>query len=180
MFEKLSAIFLSIYMGIISIIGFQGERAQQDKIHRPTPVIVDKESYTISGQPYATPTPPQPSEKALKLSSFIVVNYNETEVKGLKKKFGYEDKTNLEFIKLWALDLDRDPALLALTEAFVQKATAQINKPVNNYYDQTTKVNTQNIENSLEDIKVQQKSLQNDMRMDCIRNSGVPVGYSCY
>ncbi len=75
--------------------------------------------------PRPTPTPTikeiKPSEKALKIASFAVVRLPDKEKKEFKTRYGSDSMSDTELIRVWALKMDNDLALMAQNEAATQK-----------------------------------------------------------
>ena len=135
---------------------------------------------------------PQPTEKALKIASFLVVRGSENAKKESKKEYGNESMTDSELIKLVALRYDSDPAKMAEKEALVQKIMAQEGQPVYNYtYESNSPVidtgklgssvkkqqeAIEELERQQEEAARKQRDLESDLQRQC-RNSG---GSYCY
>ena len=116
---------------------------------------------------------PQPTEKALKIASFLIVRGSENAKRESKKEYDNESMTDSELIKLVALRYDSDPAKMAEKEALVQKIMAQEGQPVYNYTYESDQTNTDTSEiessikkqqNALEDLERQQQELENEQR----------------
>ncbi|MBI4037791.1 hypothetical protein HY382_01965 [Candidatus Curtissbacteria bacterium] len=138
---------------------------------------------------------PQPTEKALKIASFLVVRGSENAKKESKKEYGNESMTDSELIKLVALRYDSDPAKMAEKEALVQKIMAEEGQPDYNYtYEPNSPVidtgklgsSVKKQQDAIEELERQQdkfeeeqRSLESDLRRQCRDNGGIPVGSMC-
>jgi hypothetical protein len=88
--------------------------------HSPSPVAL--------ASPIASPSPLEPSERALKIAAWSVANVNDSLTKEAKKDRGNENMTNAEFIRIFAFELDADSALMAEKEALIQKYQSEQNQ----------------------------------------------------
>jgi len=80
-----------------------------------------------------SPTPEiEPSERALKIASFAMVRVSESKKKELKQRYSVVSMSDTDFIRFWALEMDKDSALLAKNEALMEKTIARENQPVVN------------------------------------------------
>lgn len=80
-----------------------------------------------------SPTPEiGPSEKALKIASFAMVRVSESKKKELKQRYSVKNMSDTDFIRFWALEMDKDSALLAKNEALMEKTIARESQPIVN------------------------------------------------
>lgn len=81
-------------------------------------------------------TVPEPSDKALKLASFIWVRMSEVEINEAKKSYGNENMSDIDLIQNLALKIDQNPTAMSMTEAAIQKMSTEESRPVyNNTYE---------------------------------------------
>ena len=119
---------------------------------------------------------PQPSEKALKIASFMVVRATEKEKAEAKQKRGDEKMPDTELIRRIAFSYDSDPALMAKAEAGMQQIIARENRPT---YNEQSNVDASKIENKLNEIEQQQRQIENDFKFNCLTSGGTPSGNRC-
>lgn len=74
----------------------------------------------------------QPSEKSLKVAAFAWARVSDSQKKELKQRYKAEDKTDTQFLSIWALDMDNDPALYAKNEAIMEQTLTNEGRPVVN------------------------------------------------
>lgn len=87
----------------------------------PTPVAI------------TSPSPlPQLSERALKVTAWLVTNSPVSATKEAKKKRGNENMSDAELVKILATAADADPALLAVQESKMVTWLAEKNRPIVN------------------------------------------------
>lgn len=85
--------------------------------------------------PISSPSPLseiKPSERALKIASFAMVRVSESKKKELKQRYSVESMSDTDFIRFWALEMDKDSALLAKNEALMEKTIASESQPIVN------------------------------------------------
>lgn len=94
-----------------SIVSFFNSISIMPHISRPSPSPIA----------IVSPAPKQPSEKALKIASYLLLRANISQKLEIKKKYGNIDTPDTEIIRVWAYGMDNDSALMAQYEAIVQR-----------------------------------------------------------
>ena len=61
-----------------------------------------------------------------------MVRVSESKKKELKQRYSVVSMSDTDFIRFWALEMDKDSALLAKNEALMEKTIARENQPVVN------------------------------------------------
>ena len=125
-----------------------------------------------------------PSDKALKIASFLVLRATEKEKSEAKQKRGNENMSDTELIKQVAFTYDSDPALMAYAQAGMEQIMARESRSIieNN-------TDTSALENQIQELESQQNQLQTekeklekykrDFEFNCIMSGGVPSGTMC-
>ncbi len=88
-------------------------------------------SQVSSPSPMPSPSP-TPTEKSLRLAAFAWARLTQTQMKELKQIYNAQNSTDAQFLNIWALDMDNDPALYAKNEAIMEKTLSIENRSTSN------------------------------------------------
>ncbi len=133
MWQKISSVIVSFYIGITGFL-MPNPSSDMKVVVEPTPIVVE-----------VTPTSVQPTERALKVASFVIVRLDDKQKAEFKQKHGAGGFPDNDFIRKWAIDMDSDPVLLSKNEALIAKYLVQENRPIiedNSTYTYPVEVNT--------------------------------------
>lgn len=121
-------VLAGILVGCLSTIGIIASKKLPSNIARYVSYIPEP-SPIPSPSPVASPSP-HPTENSLKVGAFALARLNDIQKKELKLRYSADDKTDTEFLTIWALDMDADPALYAKNEAIMKKIMISEEKDV--------------------------------------------------
>jgi hypothetical protein len=125
----IALLLLSISFASYTIVQWYSFPRKAQISTEPTPQV---EAAQADIQITETPTPVQPSDRALKVAAFAFVRMSKIEKKFFKHKYGNENMSDNEYINTWALAMDGDAAQLAENEAAMEKQIAQEKRPIVN------------------------------------------------
>lgn len=127
-----------LVIGVLVVVAGSNSAILSDKIGMLKNISTSES--TQVAEVVSTPTPePEPSERSLKVAAFAFVRMDKEKQNEFKKTYGDETLSNAEFIKQWAIRMDKNPALLAQNEAIMQRVMATEGQSVQtNYYEQPT------------------------------------------
>ncbi len=89
-------------------------------------VLAETTSVTVS------PTPIQPSERALKIAAFATIRMSDDELLQFKEKSGDKNMSTKEFVRTFALKMDSDVVMMAQSEAVMERIIAEEKRPIVN------------------------------------------------
>ena len=149
-------IFVLIAIGILATL-----------VLNPKILSINKSQITVD--PTTPPTvQSKPSERALKVAASVFVRTEKTALKKIKQTYGDENMSNTELIKLFAIKMDENPALLAQNEAEMQRIMAKEGQSVQtNYYEQPVTSYSESTGTTWDKFKQEQQQRKLEQQQEC-------------